>query len=159
MTDRQSAEAADGIAIPVTLARRADTPLDGSAPCLLYGYGAYEDSLDPWFERSLPSLLDRGVVYAVAHIRGGGELGRRWWLQGRMHAKPNTFTDYLAVADWLAGAGGDAPSTATDRHPRSVAWTAPGAVYSLPRRWRAVIPEVRSSTASTRCSIPDHDRQ
>ncbi len=145
VTERRSAAAADGIAIPVTLARRADTPLDGSAPCLLYGYGAYEDSLDPWFERSLPSLLDRGVVYAVAHIRGGGELGRRWWLQGRMHAKPNTFTDYLAVADWLAGAGGDALVDGDRIVTRgaSAGGLLQGAVYSLrPDRWRAVIAEV-----------------
>ena len=81
-------------------------PLDGSAPCLLYGYGAYEASIDPEFERSLPSLLDRGVVYAIAHIRGGGEGGRHWWQQGQTEAKPTTFTDYIAVADWLAGAVG-----------------------------------------------------
>src|SRR5579875_1481047 len=102
-TARLAAPAADGTAIPVTLAYRADTPLDGSAPCLLYGYGAYEACSDPEFELSLPSLLDRGVVYAIAHVRGGGEGGRRWWLDGRLHAKPNTFSDFIAAANWLAG--------------------------------------------------------
>ncbi len=145
VTERRSARAADGTEIPVTLARHADTPLDGSAPCLLYGYGAYEDSLDPWFERSLPSLLDRGVVYAVAHIRGGGELGRGWWLQGRMHTKPTTFTDYLAVADWLAGADGDGLVDGSRIVTRgaSAGGLLQGAVYSMrPDRWRAVIAEV-----------------
>ena len=116
-----SRPAPDGTPIPVTIARLDGVPLDGSAPCLLYGYGAYEESLDPEFDRSLPSLLDRGVVYAVAHVRGGGECGRQWWQQGRLQAKPTTFTDYLAVADWLAGGprarpGGRQP----DRVPRAV---------------------------------------
>lgn len=144
-TERRSARAEDGTPIPVTLARRSDTPLDGSAPCLLYGYGAYEVTLDPEFDRSLASLLDRGVVYAVAHIRGGGEGGRRWWLQGRMSAKSTTFTDYLAVADWLAGAGGEAlvdPERIVSRG-ISAGGLLQGAVYAMrPERWRAVVAEV-----------------
>ena len=92
VTERLAAPAPDGTPIPVTLARRNDTPLDGTAPCLLYGYGAYEACSDPEFDRSLPSLLDRGVVYAIAHIRGGGEGGRTWWHQGMLQAKPTTFT-------------------------------------------------------------------
>ncbi len=120
-TERVAAPAPDGTLIPVTLARLRDTPLDGSAPCLLYGYGAYEAALDPEFDRSLPSLLDRGVVYAIAHIRGGGEGGRQWWQQGRLRAKPTTFTDHIAVADWLAGSGGAGPRRPTpDRDARRV---------------------------------------
>jgi protease II len=107
-TERRAAVAADGTAIPVTLTYRADSPLDGSAPCLLYGYGAYEISNDPDFDRALPSLLDRGVVDVVALVRGGGELGRAWWQQGRLRSKPTTFSDYIAVADWPAGARGGA---------------------------------------------------
>src|SRR5262249_41083327 len=72
-TERIQALARDGALIPVTLAYGAQTALDGSAPCLLYGYGAYESCSDPEFSVGLPSLLDRGVVYAIAHIRGGGE--------------------------------------------------------------------------------------
>ncbi len=111
-TERLTAPAADGTPIPVTLAWRESTPLDGSAPCLLYGYGAYEATIEPEFDRSLPSLLDRGVVYAIAHIRGGGERGRQWWQQGRLQQKPTTFTDYLAVADGSPAATGRQSSTA-----------------------------------------------
>ena len=68
----------------------------------------------PEFDRSLPSLLDRGVVYAVAHVRGGGERGRYWWQQGRLRAKPTTFSDFIEVADWLAG---DARARAAGRRP------------------------------------------
>jgi oligopeptidase B len=146
-TRRLHATAADGTAIPVTLAYRAGTPLDGSAPCLLYGYGAYESCEFPAFEVSLPSVLDRGVVYAIAHVRGGGECGRDWWLQGRLRAKQNTFDDFIAVASWLAG---DVPgSRALIDGSRivsrglSAGGLLQGAVYSrAPGRWRAVVAEV-----------------
>ncbi len=144
-TERRAAPAPDGTPIPVTLAYRRDTPLDGTAPCLLYGYGAYEYSLDSEFDRSLPSLLDRGVVYAVAHIRGGGECGRDWWQQGRLRAKATTFTDFIAVADWLAGKPGSALVDGDRIASRggSAGGLLQGAVYSLrPDRWRAVVAEV-----------------
>src|SRR5205814_1201548 len=86
-------------------------PLDGAAPYdiafpdLLYGYGSYEHSLDPWFSIARLSLVDRGVVYAVAHVRGGGEMGRRWYEDGKMLAKKNTFTDFVACAQHLAKSG------------------------------------------------------
>jgi oligopeptidase B len=145
VTERLSAPAEDGTAIPVTVARLRDTPLDGSAPCLLYGYGAYEATVDPEFDRSLASLLDRGVVYAVAHIRGGGEGGRTWWQQGRMSVKSTTFADYLAVADWLAGADGEALVDAERIVSRGISagGLLQGAVYGMrPDRWRAVVAEV-----------------
>ncbi len=99
--------ARDGQRIPVTLVAHRVTPLDGTAPCLLYGYGAYEYVYEPTFSRSLPSLLDRGVVYAHAHVRGGGELGRRWWDDGHLAAKANSFVDFVDVARGL-GSGPDA---------------------------------------------------
>ena len=140
-TERTTAPAPDGTPIPVTLAYGEGTSLDGSAPCLLYGYGAYEEVLDPEFDRSLPSLLDRGVVYAVAHIRGGGECGRHWWHQGRLRAKPTTFTDYIAVADWLAGRLVDGSRIVS--RGMSAGGLLQGAVYSMrPDRWRAVVAEV-----------------
>jgi oligopeptidase B len=146
-TERTAAIAPDGTPVPVTLAYRAGLALDGTAPCLLYGYGAYESCEDPVFDVSLPSLLDRGVVYAIAHIRGGGEGGRQWWQQGRLRAKPTTFSDFIAVADWLAG---DAPGSrpAVDgRRIVSRGLSAGGllqaAVYSrAPGRWRGVVAEV-----------------
>jgi oligopeptidase B len=99
--------ARDGEQIPVTLVAHRVTPLDGTAPCLLYGYGAYEYAYDPAFSRALPSLLDRGVVWAHAHVRGGGELGRRWWDGGHMATKANSFRDFVDVARAL-GSGPDA---------------------------------------------------
>jgi oligopeptidase B len=144
-TERVCAPASDGNSIPVTLARLDSTPLDGSAPCLLYGYGAYEATIDPEFDRSLPSLLDRGVVYAIAHIRGGGEGGREWWQQGRLESKPTTFSDFVAAADWLAGSNGQ-PLVDGDRivsRGISAGGLLQGAVYSMrPDRWRAVVAEV-----------------
>ncbi|MEU4642709.1 S9 family peptidase [Micromonospora sp. NPDC023814] len=95
----------DGTRVPISLVCRAGTPKDGSAPCVIYGYGSYEASMDPWFSIARLSLLDRGVIFAVAHIRGGGELGRRWYDQGKLLAKKNTFTDFVACARHLVKAG------------------------------------------------------
>jgi oligopeptidase B len=146
-TKRIDARAGDGASVPVTLAYRFDTPLDGTAALLLYGYGAYEACLDAEFDRGLPSLLDRGVVYAVAHVRGGGERGRYWWQQGRLRAKPRTFSDFIEVADWLAGdAAGATPLVDGHRivsRGLSAGGLLQGAVYSrAPGRWRAVVAEV-----------------
>ncbi|MFV2115377.1 S9 family peptidase [Micromonospora sp. LOL_025] len=102
---RDWALADDGTRVPISLVCRAGTPKDGSAPCVIYGYGSYEASMDPWFSVARLSLLDRGVIYAVAHIRGGGELGRRWYDQGKLLAKKNTFTDFVACARHLVKAG------------------------------------------------------
>ncbi|PFG16586.1 oligopeptidase B [Propionicimonas paludicola] len=102
---REWATAADGTRVPISLVYRADTPLDGTAPCLLYGYGAYEVSVPPSFSIARLSLLDRGCVYAIAHVRGGGERGRSWYEDGRLEHKQNTFTDFLACADHLVSAG------------------------------------------------------
>ena len=97
--------AADGQAVPVSIVRRADTPIDGTAPCLIYGYGAYEVSLDPFFSIARLSLLDRGFVYALAHVRGGGELGRPWYDAGKLERKATTFTDFVACARALVERG------------------------------------------------------
>jgi oligopeptidase B len=146
LTRRLVATVSDGTGVPVTIAYREGTPLDGTAPCLLYGYGAYESSLDPEFEVSLPSVLDRGAVYAVAHVRGGGECGRNWWQQGRLRAKPTTFSDFIDVAGWLAGDSGGAALVDGRRivsRGLSAGGLLQGAVYSrAPGRWRAVVAEV-----------------
>jgi oligopeptidase B len=145
VTKRISVAAADGTPIPVTLAYAATTPLDGTAPCLLYGYGAYEACADPVFTVGLPSLLDRGVVYAIAHVRGGGEGGRNWWLQGRLRSKPTTFNDFIDVADALAGRDGPPLVDGSRIVSRglSAGGLLQGAVYSMrPDRWRAVVAEV-----------------
>ena len=98
---REWAVADDGTRVPISLVCRKGTPRDGSAPCLLYGYGSYELSRDPSFSIPVLSLLDRGFVYAIAHIRGGGEMGRAWYTNGKLLHKKNTFTDFIACARHL----------------------------------------------------------
>ena len=159
-TERISARAADGTQVPVTLAYRHGTPLDGTAACLLYGYGAYEACIDPEFDVSMVSVLDRGVVYAIAHVRGGGENGREWWQQGRLRAKPTTFSDFISTADWLAGdAPGSAPLVDGSRivsRGLSAGGLLQGAVYSrAPGRWRAVVAEVPFVDCVTTMLDPD----
>ncbi|MBA2509819.1 MAG: S9 family peptidase [Nocardioidaceae bacterium] len=108
---RDWATADDGVAVPISIVCRRGTARDGSAPGLIYGYGAYEMSMDPSFVVSRLSLLDRGMVFAVAHVRGGGELGRGWYDTGKMLTKRNTFTDFVSCAQHLAASGW----TAADR--------------------------------------------
>jgi oligopeptidase B len=105
VTHRLSARAADGAEVPITVLMRAGTPLDGSAPLLLYGYGAYGLSMEPHFSIRNLSLVDRGWIWATAHIRGGSEKGWSWFLDGRGAKKPNTFTDFIASAEHLVGNG------------------------------------------------------
>jgi oligopeptidase B len=105
VTRRLQARAADGELVPVSVLYRKDTPLDGSAPCLLYGYGSYGISIPASFNTNCLSLVDRGFVYAIAHIRGGKEKGYAWYSRGRREFKRNTFTDFLAAADHLVGEG------------------------------------------------------
>jgi len=102
---RLHATAPDGETIPVTVLMRKGTPLDGSAPMLLYGYGAYGMPMEPHFSIRTLSLVDRGWIYAVAHIRGGTEKGWAWFLSGRKEKKANSFTDFIACAEALVAAG------------------------------------------------------
>jgi len=107
---REWAAAADGTRIPISLVCRKGTPRDGSSPFLIYGYGSYEACMDPAFSVSRLSLLDRGFGYAIAHVRGGGEMGRRWYEDGKLLRKANTFTDFVACAEHLAAQGWTSPS-------------------------------------------------
>jgi len=100
-SERLFATAKDGTKIPLSVVYRKETKLDGSAPLLLYGYGSYGYSIAPTFSSNRLSLLDRGVVYVIAHIRGGGELGEEWREAGRMMKKINTFTDFIDSAEYL----------------------------------------------------------
>ena len=102
---REWATAPDGARVPISIVCRKDTPRDGSAPCVLYGYGSYEASMDPWFAIPRLSLVDRGFVFAVAHVRGGGEMGRHWYENGKFGHKKNTFTDFVACARHMVSAG------------------------------------------------------
>jgi oligopeptidase B len=101
VSERLHAKAEDGTPIPISLVRRKTTVRDGGAPLLLYGYGSYGLSMPVIFSSNRLSLLDRGMIYAIAHIRGGGELGKPWHDAGRMHKKMNTFTDFISCADHL----------------------------------------------------------
>ena len=105
VTRRVLAPAADGETVPVSLLYRRDTPLDGSAPLFLYGYGAYGISVPASFATTRLSLVDRGMIFAVAHIRGGKDKGYRWYRDGKMERKVNTFTDFIAAGDYLAQEG------------------------------------------------------
>ena len=109
VTRRIFAEAADGARVPVTVLHRRDTPIDGTAPALLYGYGSYGMSMPAAFSVSVLSLVDRGMVHAVAHVRGGMEKGYAWYRNGRREHKRNTFTDFIAAADTLIAQGYAAP--------------------------------------------------
>ncbi len=138
--ETRSFPSADGTPVPATLVRHRDTPLDGTAPALLYGYGAYEAVDEPEWEPALPSLLDRGVVFVHTHIRGGGENGRRWWLDGHLEHKQHTFDDHIAVADGLAGL---VDGSRLASRGLSAGGLLQGAVFSQrPDRWRAVVAEV-----------------
>ena len=115
-TERLLATAPDGVRVPISLVRRkpealeSRSPEDAAAPpLLLYGYGAYGISMEPTFRSARLSLLDRGFTYAIAHVRGGEELGRRWYDDGKLRKKKNTFTDFIACAEHLVAAGRTTP--------------------------------------------------
>ncbi|MGN6536160.1 MAG: S9 family peptidase [Mesorhizobium sp.] len=105
VTRRLMAPAEDGETVPVSLIYHKDTPLDGSAPCLLYGYGAYGITIPAAFNTNCLSLVDRGFVYAIAHVRGGKDKGYAWYEDGKRAKKKNTFTDFIAAARHLVAAG------------------------------------------------------
>ena len=105
VTRRIEAPSHDGEMVPITLVYGKDTPLDGSAPCLLYGYGSYGHTMPAGFSTNRLSLVDRGFVYAIAHIRGGMEKGYLWYKNGKLKNKINTFLDFVAAGDALCNAG------------------------------------------------------
>jgi len=129
----------DGVKIPISLFARRDLELDGSNPCLLNGYGSYGVSFEPAFARHAVSLVERGFVYAIAHVRGGGELGEAWHEQGKMLSKRRTFTDFIRCAETLVESG----YTSADRlgiQGRSAGGLLMGAVTNLrPDLFRVVI--------------------
>lgn len=109
VSERLWATAEDGARVPISLVRHRDTPVDGTAPGLVYGYGSYEYPVMPYFAMSRVSLLERGFVFAIAHVRGGGELGRPWYEDGKELAKPNSFSDFVACGRLLVDEGHVAP--------------------------------------------------
>ncbi len=151
-TERQWATAGDGTEVPISLVYRPDLVATGGAsagagssggsPCLLYGYGSYEMSMDPTFSSLRLSLLDRGFIFAIAHIRGGGEMGRHWYEDGKFGAKANTFTDFVACARHLVDGGWTSPEQLVARG-GSAGGLLMGAVANLaPDLFRAIVAEV-----------------
>jgi oligopeptidase B len=141
-SERVTAGAPDGTRVPVSLVYRAPLVRDGTRPALLLGYGAYGVCFEPSFSPHYLSLLDRGFVVAIAHVRGGEELGRRWYESGKLFGKRNSFTDFIAAAEHLVAAG----YTGTDRfaiNGGSAGGLLMGAVTNLrPDLFRAVVAEV-----------------
>ncbi|MEO6570870.1 MAG: S9 family peptidase, partial [Ilumatobacteraceae bacterium] len=151
---RHWAEASDGTKIPVDIVRRADTALDGTAAVCIYGYGSYEASMPPWFSAARVSLLDRGVVWALVHPRGGGELGRQWYLDGKLLAKRNTFTDTLAACEYLVTAGVASRDRVAIRGGSAGGLLVGACVTMEPARFRAAIAEVPFVDVTTTMSDP-----
>ena len=136
------ATAPDGEQVPISILHRHDLALDGTAPLFLYGYGSYELSVDPTFSVSRLSLLERGMVYAIAHVRGGGEKGRRWYDDGKLDHKRNTFTDFIACAEHLVSAGYTTPDRLVARG-ASAGGLLMGAITNFrPDLFRVIIAEV-----------------
>jgi oligopeptidase B len=139
---REWATAPDGTRVPLSIVARRGTPRDGSAALLLYGYGSYEASIDPYFSIPRLSLLDRGVVFVIAHIRGGGEMGRAWYDNGKLLAKKNTFTDFVAAAAHVVEAGWTVPARLIARG-GSAGGLLMGAVANLaPEAFGGIVAEV-----------------
>jgi oligopeptidase B len=142
VTRRVMAPAADGETVPVSLLYRNTTPIDGTAPLFVYGYGAYGASMPAGFNPDRLSLVDRGFVYAIAHVRGGTDKGWRWYREGKLAAKPNTFSDFIAATEYLVKAGLGAPGKVVAQG-RSAGGLLIGAVANQrPDLYAALIAEV-----------------
>lgn len=151
-TFRLWADTGDGLQVPISVVHRADllanpnapagTPPAAPAPCLLYGYGAYEHSVDPAFSPLRLCLLDRGFVFAVAHVRGGGELGRRWYEEGRLSKKEHTFDDFIACARALVSAGFTSPELLAARGASAGGLLIGAVANRAPELFRALVAEV-----------------
>lgn len=152
---REWATAPDGTRVPLSLVYRKGALDHGPRPTLLYGYGSYESSADPYFDVERLSLLDRGFVYAIAHVRGGGELGRARYEQGRVLSKRSTFTDFIACADHLIATGHTLPDLLAAQG-QSAGGLLMGAVANLAGdRFRAIHAGVAFVDPLTTCLNPD----
>lgn len=152
---REWAKANDGTLIPLSIIHRSDLDLTQPHPVLQYGYGSYEVAMDPYFSIARLSLLDRGVIWVVAHIRGGGEMGRSWYLDGKKLKKINTFTDFIAASDYI-GSQPWADSTRIAAMGGSAGGLLMGAVANMaPEKYRAVLAQVPFVDALTTILDPD----
>lgn len=130
LSDRIMVPARDGVEVPLSIIRRKDFVFDGSAPLLLHAYGSYGSSSDPYFDPDVVSLLDRGFSYAIAHVRGGQEMGRWWYEEGKLLKKKNTFTDFIDCARYLIYEGYTSPERLVARG-RSAGGLLMGAISNM----------------------------
>lgn len=151
---REWATAPDGTRVPLDVLRFADAQPDGTAPALVYAYGSYEASMPPWFSVARLSLVDRGWTWALAHPRGGGELGRRWYLDGKLLHKRNTFTDTVACAEHLVSTGWAAPGRLAVRGGSAGGLLVGACVSMRPDLWGAAVAEVPFVDVVTTMSDP-----
>jgi oligopeptidase B len=154
---REWATAPDGTRIPISVVHRHDVAADGTAPGLLNAYGAYGISSDPWFSVLRLSLLDRGWVFAIAHVRGGSEMGRSWYDDGKLESKPNTFSDFIACADHLVDLGLVAPNRLAAEGGSAGGLLIGAVVNQTPERFRFVhaqVPFVDALTTVLDPSLP-----
>ncbi|MBM6620124.1 S9 family peptidase [Micrococcaceae bacterium RIT802] len=155
LAEREWATAADGTRIPLSVLRRRGVERDGTHPALVYGYGSYEMSMDPGFSIPRLSLLDRGVVFVVAHVRGGGELGRHWYDDGKKLAKKNSFSDFVAATEHVVATGWADPQRVVAMG-GSAGGLLMGAVANLaPKLYAAIIAQVPFVDALTSILDPD----
>jgi oligopeptidase B len=142
VTERVWAPARDGTRVPVSIVYRKGFAKDGKAALLQYGYGSYGLSMDPAFSPTVVSLLDRGMAYAIAHIRGGQELGRQWYEDGKLLNKQNTFTDFIDVTDFLVKQGYAAPDRVA-AYGGSAGGLLMGAIANMaPQKYRVILSQV-----------------
>ncbi|WP_240654667.1 S9 family peptidase [Croceicoccus ponticola] len=141
-TERVTITARDGTEVPVSLMMRSDTPIDGSAPLHLYGYGAYGSAISPYFSTARLSLVDRGFIYAIAHIRGGDDLGRHWYLDGKLTKRANTFNDFVDVAKGLIERGYSSKGRVTASGGSAGGELMGAIANSDPELWGAIVAQV-----------------
>ena len=142
VTHRELAPARDGVQVPVSIVRHRDTPVDGSAPLYIYAYGAYGSGISPYFSSARLSLLDRGFIFAIAHVRGGDELGYHWYEAGKLFERINTFNDFVDVARHLVVKGYGSEGRIAISGASAGGTLMGAAVNQAPELWGAVVTQV-----------------
>ena len=142
VTNRELAPARDGVQVPVSIVRHKDTPLDGSAPLYIYAYGAYGSAVSPYFSSARLSLLDRGFIFAIAHVRGGDDLGFHWYESGKLFERTNTFNDFVDVARHLIDQGYGSEGRIAISGASAGGTLMGAAVNQAPELWGAMVTQV-----------------
>src|SRR3546814_126040 len=146
-TERLTITARDGVLVPVSVVYRKGFPKDGSGKLFLYGYGAYGMAIPPRFSSNRLSLLDRGFAYAIAHIRGGDDMGYAWYLDGKLEKRTNTFNDFIDAANGLIAAGFAKPGQIAIQGGSAGGELMGAAVNAAPELWGAVVARSEEHTS------------